>query len=652
LGGNTRTIVVACVAPTALHAAETVSTLQFADRAKSVMLRVRANTVVDDKELLTRANGEIARLKTLLAHAMKGAGHGDGAGREQVERLVAENEALKGEVAQLRQELATLRRPPRGQQQQPQPQPQQQSAQLPPQTQSEPASRKSKKKQVQLRVTVPDEEDEDEEGSAYDDDFEAETPAAHSGGRRQTPHAGSRGAASASQAAMAAAAAAAAAAPPRRRASTPHASTVASSTSGSEYSSSGAGAGPPPFLPFAFGFGPGVSGGFEADGDARLRSSTGSLTSGLASLQTPLAGLHHITSIARGVSYHASPGQVLGKYKPPPDVRVRGYGGNSNGNGNGAGNGGASSGSAPLPPRKNKSGSRRRRNKQRADDGADVDGHDAEDVPAPVPVPVPLPARVSAPAPVIIAAVVTSVAQPAAPLMVQVPRERARSRAGGSRRSSRGAADDGEGSPLSPSVAESTSLSPIVADRRAPRDELKENTRPPRGDNVAVAAVGGGGAGGADKFRRNVLEAASVSAALSPPKPEPRTFTSAPAVEKRQEEHPSSSSSSSSSSAAAAADRVSFAAHPATDAAAPAPRAAAAPTVVPPKLSYSAADVGNVIQMFSFRFNAWGNVDILDYEPTRRMHQCRLGDGSVQWMDLKKKPIREVPLDGDRADER
>ena len=27
------------------------------------------------------------------------------------------------------------------------------------------------------------------------------------------------------------------------------------------------------------------------------------------------------TGIARGVSYHASPGQVLGKYKPPPDVK-------------------------------------------------------------------------------------------------------------------------------------------------------------------------------------------------------------------------------------------------------------------------------------------------------------------------------------------
>ena len=36
LGGNTRTVLVACVAPTELHSAETISTLQFADRAKQV----------------------------------------------------------------------------------------------------------------------------------------------------------------------------------------------------------------------------------------------------------------------------------------------------------------------------------------------------------------------------------------------------------------------------------------------------------------------------------------------------------------------------------------------------------------------------------------------------------------------------------------
>eukprot|EP00605_Chrysophyceae_sp_TOSAG23-4_P000944 GSChrysophyteH1.ASY1.ANO1.1044.1 assembled CDS len=42
LGGNTRTILVACIAPTEQHTSESVSTLQFADRAKGVMTKVGA----------------------------------------------------------------------------------------------------------------------------------------------------------------------------------------------------------------------------------------------------------------------------------------------------------------------------------------------------------------------------------------------------------------------------------------------------------------------------------------------------------------------------------------------------------------------------------------------------------------------------------
>ncbi|KAJ1384270.1 hypothetical protein B484DRAFT_410853, partial [Ochromonadaceae sp. CCMP2298] len=71
LSGNTRTILIACVAPTELHATESLSTLQFADRAKSVMLSVKPNTVVDDKLLLSKAYAEITRLKALLAQALK-----------------------------------------------------------------------------------------------------------------------------------------------------------------------------------------------------------------------------------------------------------------------------------------------------------------------------------------------------------------------------------------------------------------------------------------------------------------------------------------------------------------------------------------------------------------------------------------------------
>ena len=70
LGGNTRTILLACVAPSELHTSETVNTLHFADRAKGVMLKVRANTLVDDRGALARANAEIARLQNLLANAL------------------------------------------------------------------------------------------------------------------------------------------------------------------------------------------------------------------------------------------------------------------------------------------------------------------------------------------------------------------------------------------------------------------------------------------------------------------------------------------------------------------------------------------------------------------------------------------------------
>jgi hypothetical protein len=71
LGGNTKTILIACVAPTTLHTVETLSTLSFADRAKHVRLQlVKANTVIDDKLTLAKAQAEISRLKALLSHAL------------------------------------------------------------------------------------------------------------------------------------------------------------------------------------------------------------------------------------------------------------------------------------------------------------------------------------------------------------------------------------------------------------------------------------------------------------------------------------------------------------------------------------------------------------------------------------------------------
>jgi hypothetical protein len=99
LSGNTRTILIACVAPTILHAAESLSTLQFADRAKNVMLSVKPNTLVDDKLLLSKAHEEITRLKTLLAHALK-----------QLEQRAKEGGSDPAELMRLQEENDGLRR--------------------------------------------------------------------------------------------------------------------------------------------------------------------------------------------------------------------------------------------------------------------------------------------------------------------------------------------------------------------------------------------------------------------------------------------------------------------------------------------------------------------------------------------------------------
>ena len=66
LGGNSRTVLIATVAPTVHCADETISTLKFADRASHVKLKIRVNELLDDATLLARANREITRLKRLL----------------------------------------------------------------------------------------------------------------------------------------------------------------------------------------------------------------------------------------------------------------------------------------------------------------------------------------------------------------------------------------------------------------------------------------------------------------------------------------------------------------------------------------------------------------------------------------------------------
>ena len=65
MGGNTKTLMVACVSPADNNYDETLSTLRYANRAKNIKNKPKINE--DPKDALLREySDEIARLKALL----------------------------------------------------------------------------------------------------------------------------------------------------------------------------------------------------------------------------------------------------------------------------------------------------------------------------------------------------------------------------------------------------------------------------------------------------------------------------------------------------------------------------------------------------------------------------------------------------------
>ena len=42
-----------------------------------------------------------------------------------------------------------------------------------------------------------------------------------------------------------------------------------------------------------------------------------------------------------------------------------------------------------------------------------------------------------------------------------------------------------------------------------------------------------------------------------------------------------------------------------------------------PNLTFTVEDVGSVIQMFSFRYDCWGEMTITDFDVQREVHKCR-----------------------------
>ncbi|KAA0156774.1 hypothetical protein FNF29_00885 [Cafeteria roenbergensis] len=107
VGGNCRTAVVATLNPTAACADESTSTLLFADRARRVMTKVKANEILDDAQRLAQALKEVARLKAKLRDVRSKRML---ALQAENERLVHENERLRSFLQAVPQGRAMVRR--------------------------------------------------------------------------------------------------------------------------------------------------------------------------------------------------------------------------------------------------------------------------------------------------------------------------------------------------------------------------------------------------------------------------------------------------------------------------------------------------------------------------------------------------------------
>ena len=86
LGGNTKTVMIANVGPSSYNHEETISTLNYANRAKNIKNDVRINE--DPKDALLRQfQEEIKRLKQRLANNMSGV-----PGSKTVEMIIQEGD--------------------------------------------------------------------------------------------------------------------------------------------------------------------------------------------------------------------------------------------------------------------------------------------------------------------------------------------------------------------------------------------------------------------------------------------------------------------------------------------------------------------------------------------------------------------------------
>lgn len=67
MGGNARTAIICTITPASTHIEETLSTLKFASRAKTIKNKPEINEVVSEEALLKRYRKEIGTLKQQLS---------------------------------------------------------------------------------------------------------------------------------------------------------------------------------------------------------------------------------------------------------------------------------------------------------------------------------------------------------------------------------------------------------------------------------------------------------------------------------------------------------------------------------------------------------------------------------------------------------
>jgi hypothetical protein len=122
LGGNTRTCLIAAVSPIDNHSDETISTLKFADRAKQVMVKIKANELdATDDALVQKLHEEVVHLRQVLNLRKKGKIEEVqhqliklqkennrlkkiASNVEEVERLKLENKIMRLELQKIKQE--------------------------------------------------------------------------------------------------------------------------------------------------------------------------------------------------------------------------------------------------------------------------------------------------------------------------------------------------------------------------------------------------------------------------------------------------------------------------------------------------------------------------------------------------------------------